>query len=429
MRKNIIILAILIPVLCLLGLVIYNLPPVYDRLAWRVDALKADIKYAINPPEKIVFTPLPQHPATATPQIEIVPPNSSPTVELAFATATPTTPPTPIAPPTLSPTPLPGQVMLGGLRHEYQRWNNCGPANLSMALSYWGWQGDQRTTAPFLKPNERDKNVMPYEMEAYVEGQTDLLATVRVGGDANKLKAFISSGYPVLVEKGFEGVNFDGWMGHYQVVTGYNDTTGEFFVQDSYKGPGMAIPYDQFINDWRAFNYAYIVIYSPERREQVLEILGLDAYDNFNFHSADQKSSDEVAALTGRDLYFAWFNRGTNLVSLQDYTAAAAAYDTAFANYTMIPESERPWRMVWYQTGPYFAYYYTGRYQDLIALATTTLEAMSEPVLEESFYWRARGRGALGDVEGAIEDLQKCLEAHPEFGPCQDELRYLGIEP
>ena len=35
-------------------------------------------------------------------------------------------------------------AMLTGILHQFQMWNNCGPANLSMALSFWDWKGDQR---------------------------------------------------------------------------------------------------------------------------------------------------------------------------------------------------------------------------------------------------------------------------------------------
>ena len=83
-----------------------------------------------------------------------------------------------------------------------------------MALSYWEWEGDQRLIAAFAKPNPRDKNVMPYELAAYVEEETQLRIVSRVGGDVELLKRFIASGLPVIIEKGFEGLDFDGWMGH-----------------------------------------------------------------------------------------------------------------------------------------------------------------------------------------------------------------------
>ena len=102
---------------------------------------------------------------------------------------------------------------------------------------------------------------------------------------------------------------------------------------------------------------------------------------------------------------------------LPDYAGAAQAYDEAFRLYSLLPEKGRPWRMMWYQTGPYWAYYYTGRYQDVIDLATTTLGAMSQPVLEESYYWRALARLALSDSKGAVKDLRLSLEYHPGFEP------------
>jgi len=319
--------------------------------------------------------------------------------------------------------------MLEGFTHAYQMWNNCGPANLAMCLSFWGWQGDQRDTAEILKPNERDKNVMPYEMLDYIEQQTDLKAITRVGGDLKMLKALISSGYPVIVEKGFEGVEFEDWMGHYQVLTGYDEDSEVFYAQDSYKGPDYQVSYPDLIEQWRAFNFTYIVPYPPDRETQVLNILGRHANAHTNFTYAADLATEETELLSGRDRFFAFFNLGSNLVNLNDYGNAAVAYDAAFANYPEIPEDQRPWRMLWYQTGPYFAYYYTGRYEDIIELADTTLGAMSEPILEESYYWRGKAKLALGDEEGAIEDLQKSVEVHPDFVPSVEELLRLGIEP
>ncbi len=57
MRKSTLYLAVAIPLLILLAAAVYNLPPVHDRLAWRVDNLRTQIKYALNPPEQVVFVP------------------------------------------------------------------------------------------------------------------------------------------------------------------------------------------------------------------------------------------------------------------------------------------------------------------------------------------------------------------------------------
>lgn len=428
MRKLIPILVVIFFLAFLATVLFLNSPLGKESLGWRLEALRAQIKYALNPPQQAIFvpvgmaTPMPNTTNTALP----LPSN---TATLLPTSLPATEPPTPSPSPTQTPTPLPAQAMLSGIRHQYQMWNNCGPANLAMALSFWGWRGDQRQTAAVLKPNPRDKNVMPYEMEAFVEEQTEWSAIWRVGGELDLLKAFLASGFPVIAEKGFEGISFEGWMGHYQVVNGYNDAEGRFYVQDSYNGPNLPIPYEAFVQDWRAFNFTYLVIYPAERLQEVLNLLGMHAYDNFNFRYAAQKALEETQTLSGRDQFFAWFNFGSSMVLLQDYANAAQAYDTAFEIYAQLPEEVRPWRMLWYQTGPYFAYYYTTRYQDVINLATTTLQAMSEPILEESYYWRGMARLALGERQEAIEDFRACLVHHPQFTPCIEQLQALGEQP
>jgi hypothetical protein len=99
---------------------------------------------------------------------------------------------------------------------------------------------------------------MPYELVNFVENQTNLKVQSRVGGDDTLLKRFIASGFPVIVEKGFEGASFDGWMGHYELVTGYDDASGQFTTQDSYMGPNLKVPYNQMESWWRAFNFTYM---------------------------------------------------------------------------------------------------------------------------------------------------------------------------
>ena len=428
-RKYLIIIFIIIGLCGLLGAFVYKQPFVQERIGWRISVLLAEIKYALSPPEEAVFTPNPTVAAMVQATMAAFTPTSTPTPSM-----TPTPGPThtqtvtPTA--TLEPTPIPASVQLDGIRHEYQKYNNCGPANLSMALSFWDWEGDQRDTAAFLKPVQDDKNVMPYEMVAYVEEQTPLNVIVRVGGDLELIKRFIAAGFPVLVEKGFD-VPAKDWMGHYQLITGYDDERQRFTAQDSYDGgPNLPVPYDKFKQYWRHFNYLYMVIFPPERELEVRVLLGPHADENYNFHHAAQLASTEIYTLTGRPQFFAWFNRGSNLASLKDYAGAASAYDEAFNLYPSLDLEIRPYRLMWYQTGPYWAYYYTGRFDDIIGLANNTLYyTIDEPTLEESFYWRALAKEALGNVSGAIEDLREALIHHPDWEPALIHLERLGASP
>ena len=409
-------------VVSILGIpVIYNLPAVQERVGWRVAELTARIKYAFSPPEEVIFVP---EENTISPTGAVIPPTPIPTNSTPDAKSNL---PQPTSTQTLMP--IPKSISLTGVQHEYQTWNNCGPATLAMALSYWKWDGDQSIIADFTKPNPRDKNVMPYELADYVEEKTQLQVSLRVGGEISLLKRFLAAGFPVITEKGFEGRDFEGWMGHYVLVTGYSDSDQQFKFQDSYYGPDQVMEYKDFETYWRAFNFTYLVVYPAESKDEIMEILGSQADEEFNYRYAAQKASDEIYTLNGRDQFFAWFNRGANLVGLQDFAGAALAYDEAFAIYPIIPEKERPGRMMWYQTGPYWAYYYSGRYQDVIELASTTLDAMSEPVLEESYYWRALAREASGDTDNAINDLRSALKVHPGFEPALTELQQMDITP
>jgi len=426
MRKAILIVFTAGASLLIAAVALYQLPPVHERLAWRIDNLQAKLLYAIRPPEKVIFVPQDQVAAIVAATLQALTPSPTPTSSPTPLASSAT--PAPSATPTLQPTPIPAMVDLGGIKHEYQKWNNCGPDTLAMALSFWGWKGNQYDTRAVLRPNDRDKNVMPYEMVDYVNQETELKAVYREGGDLDLLKRLIAAGFPVVIEKGFE-VPDEGWMGHYLALNGYDDGKGVFITQDSYIGPNHPVAYDALYNDWRAFNYTYIVIYPREREVEVQALLGADWDETYALQSAAQRASNEIYQLTGRDQYFAWYNRGTSLVGLNDYAGAALAYDEAFKIYPTIPEKKRPWRMLWYQTGPYFAYYYTGRYQDVVNLATATLGMIDEPAIEETWVWRARAEIALGQRELAIDDLRNALKWHPGFAPAQDALASLGAQP
>jgi tetratricopeptide (TPR) repeat protein len=416
-------LALLI-VFSLLVIAVFSIPGLRSRVLWRIDDLRIKVVYALNPPEEAVFVP--KEAINNTPA-----PINSPTSTLQ-PTITITPDPDQLTPiPTLEPTSLPSAVKLDGIKYQDQHglWNYCAPANLAMQLSYWGWEGDRYDTGSILKPFEKDKNVMPYEMVDFVNENTDFLAISRSGGTLEILKTLIANGFPVLVEKGVYIRDMNGkisWMGHYAVLNGYDDSKSEFLSQDSYFRPDFPVKYDDLLHEWRSFNYVFIVIFSPEQELTLFNVLGDYADD----HNADliayQRANQEIYEFQGVDQFYAWFNRGTSLVQLQDYVGAATSFDQAFEIYSQLPEKDRPWRMMWYQTGPYFAYYYSGRYQDVIDLTSLTIEKAAEPYLEENFYWRAMAYVAIGNTNQAVEDLNKSLEYHPDFAPSVQLLRQLG---
>jgi hypothetical protein len=421
------ILLVFLALLVLCGL-IASIPPISQRLAYYFDQIQTRVYYTLFPQEKAVFVPQEQVDAVVQATLTAGAASATPMPTLTLVPETPQ----PTATPTLTPTALPSAFTIENAPYIDQHfgWNMCAPANLSMALTFWGWDGLAKDVAVALKPFEKDKNVMPYEMAAYVTEQTSLKVALRFGGTPALLKSLISAGFPVVIEKGTyikeTSTGKISWMGHYNYVIGYDDGTGEWVVNDSYYQKNYPVPYAKLEEEWRGFNYVFMVVYPSEQENRLFELLGSYADEQSAVKIAAQTASDEIATLEGTPLFHAWFNRGSSLKEMQDFGGAAAAYDKAWEVYATLPEKERPFRIVWYETGPYFAYFYTARYQDVINLADSTLENVREPYLEESFYWRAKAEAAIGQNDAAVKDLCTSLQYHPDFTPSVQFLTDLG---
>jgi len=436
---------ILIAIFILVG--VYFIPPVNARLAPRLDSLRAQIKYFINPPQDATFQPSGK---------SITPTVISGITSTQAAIATPkldsTSTPGPTLAPTLTTTPLPATVNLSGFKYidQKNRWNYCGPANLTMALNYWSWKGNRDDIARVIKPGVQDPkldfiqqgrsdvNVMPYELVDFVNEQTEFRALSRLGGSIDLAKTLVAAKFPLIVEKGYYEKDYTGkiaWLGHYQFVTGYDDVKQQFIVQDTWNdGPNFHISYKDFAagQAWQAFDNIFIVVYPKDREKDVLSLLGPYADETWASGHALSIAQDQVSKTTGMDLFFAWYAKGTSHVALQQYVDAATAYDQAFAVYNQLgkDDKQRPYRMMWYQTGPYFAYYYAGRYQDVINLANITLtDTISKPTLEESIFWRGRAEYMIGDTPSAVADFREALRLHPKWSPAIQALQDLGIQP
>jgi tetratricopeptide (TPR) repeat protein len=292
-----------------------------------------------------------------------------------------------------------------------------------MALRYFGLPGSQADAADFLKPDPEDKNVSPGEMADYVRS-LGIEAKVRVGGDMTLLKRLIASGFPVIVETWFIPEPGD-QMGHYRLLTGYDDDVRHFIAQDSYNGPNVKLDYAAFDELWRVFNRVYLVLYYPVQADQVATILGEQLDDTTMFVAALETAKAEVLNPSNTcvayedcadETVFAWFNVGSSLAGLGRYDEAAAAYDQGRL-------LGLPWRMLWYQFGPYESYYHVNRYEDVITLATVTLNITYN--LEESFYWRGMAYLAQGDAARARADFESAVKYNPNFSVAREALEQL----
>lgn len=352
-------------------------------------------------------------------QATTLPPTPAPLTEPRLAaTATPL----PLAPP---PTPLPAYtppqsaVALTGLSHMWQTWNNCGPATLAMNLSYFGSTLGQAEIGNVLRSHEDDKNVGPIELAAFAQSQ-GYDAQVRVNGNDQLMKLLLSNGVPVLIETWLEPEPNDG-MGHYRLLTGYDDAGGYWIGYDSYYHDnlvnpdgdyqGIRMPFGETNELWKVFNYTYLLIYSEAQAPTVQAIFGA-ALDPTVMWQESLQAARTAVDQRPADPY-AWFNLGTSLHAFGDHAGAVQAYDQA-------RQIGLPWRMLWYQYEPFASYYAVGRYGDVLTMADTTLATTKS--IEEIYYWRGQALAALGNREEARQAWQQALNLNGRFAPAQEAL-------
>jgi tetratricopeptide (TPR) repeat protein len=183
--------------------------------------------------------------------------------------------------------------------------------------------------------------------------------------------------------------------------------------------------YADVMENWRAFDYLYIIFFpaGESNDARVRALLGSAVDLNQNYHDALAAAQADTNKTTGEAAAFAWFNVGTELHNLQDYAGAAAAYDQA-------RQIGLPYRMLWYQFGPYRSYYYMARYQDVVDLASFAIDSVNTvPGLEEAYYWRGLSEIALGQPDKADADFRTALERHPNWQLAIDALSQMGLSP
>ncbi|MCJ7824385.1 MAG: C39 family peptidase [Anaerolineales bacterium] len=398
------------------GLLLMDPTRVWRALKWRTQIAATYIRGVLYP-----VPDLPTPAVAVQPSMEVI--TATPDLPTATpqATATPVYTPTP----TLVPTPIPMQVQLEPPNYDPVRdkqiTNNCGPATLALYLRYFGWEGDQHDIAELIKPIDKDSNVNVEELVYFVRTRAGWLnAEFRVGGDLERLKEIIAVGIPVMIEESFETdrkyrPNDDRWSGHYLLITGYDDSTGEFMAHDSFDGPNQKLSYSEVEESWQSFNHVYIMIYPPEMEGTIQNVLGMD----WDADTNRQNALEDALAQTQEDPNnaYTWFNLGSNMVYFERYNEAAEAYNHA-------REIGLPQRMLRYQFGPFFAYFHSLQTEELITLTKYAL--LITPASEEAMLWRGWGFYRQGDNEVAIKYFHDALKINPLYEDAQNALTFVN---
>jgi tetratricopeptide (TPR) repeat protein len=325
------------------------------------------------------------------------------------ATFTPTPTPTPM----VALTPLAERIFLTPMTHEYQKLNNCGPVALAIALSYYEIKRTQFDIAPLVKGYDKDRNVSPEEMVAYLT-EVGLRGKARLNGDTAILMALVSNGIPVIVGQWLERPHDGVLVGHYRVVRGYDQGAEVIIVNDPYIGPEVRFSYVLFDERWRPFNRCYIPIYLPEQEAVVRAILGADWEDEAMVQRALTSAQREVEEVGDN---YAWFNLGEDYLAIGEYRKAAEAYERAL-------EMGFPSHFLWYHYGHLEVYNALGEYQKVVSLSEEVLA--QTPDVEEIRYQRGLAYLGLGEVEQAKTEFELAVQYNPNYTLAIQALAGLG---
>ncbi len=354
--------------------------------------------------------------ATATASsIATLPPTSTPHPQTSISTQTATSlppTPTPLVTPSPTATPLPVATSLQNINVIPQKFNNCGPANVTITLNYFGHTVEQLEVGDIVKPNYDDRNVSPWELVDYVNKHTPMQARYFVGGDIDLLKQLLAAGYPVIIEKGLYPNSWEGWMGHYLTVVGYDDVgdeenAGQVFISlDTFLGPwdssGRRDSYEFVDEFWQQFNHTFILLYPPEEEGKVLAILPPELDDEILMWRETAVSNQQLTRQQPQNPY-GWFNLGSSLTHLARLSGNHSLYESAAAAFDEARIIGLPWRMLWYQFEPYEAYLANGRLEDVFILSDAILTTEGGQNVEETYLYRAQAFSQMGN-EAASED-------------------------
>ena len=292
----------------------------------------------------------------------------------------------------------PASFELSGMEYVKQTFNNCGPATLSMVLSYFGSPVSQQELGQQIRPYQHptgdndDKSVFAREFVKYSK-QYGYEALSRPNGSPELLKKLVANGFPVIVRTWLHP-NED--IGHFRIVRGYDDAAQEFIQDDSYEGPSLRYNYDVFMSMWQPFNYGYILLYPKDKEPVIRVILGDDFDEQSAWSNALDRANNEASTANPYPV----FNQATAQYHLGNTADSVRLYNSV--------ENQLPGRMLWYQIEPLFAMKAEKQYDQLFAKINNILTNNNRGFSE---LYQLRGEVYLeqGKQEEARRELEQAV--------------------
>ena len=308
-----------------------------------------------------------------------------------------------ITAPIVSTTTLPVSKELEDGYFVSQTFNNCGPSALSMDFSYYGLHVSQETIADDLRPTHNetgkgdDKSTTPEELVGEIQ-KYGFNAYYRPNGSIQLLKDFIANGIPVITRTLFIPTED---FGHYRVIKGYDDKTGQIIDEDGFQGPEVHYSYADFMSLWQEYNYEYIVIVPPGKDALVQSIIGQDMSTTTAWQNAADVAQNQIAEnISASSTMRASFNLSVADYYLGDYTDSVAEFEKV--------QPILPTPTLWYQMEPIESYYELGNYAKVFSLGNAILDN-GDPVYPELLVLEGQAYEKEGDMTDAKAAFEKAL--------------------
>src|SRR3990167_1914746 len=257
-------------------------------------------------------------------------------------------------------------TLVSNPKHTYQTFNNCGPATLSMILSFYGRDVSQKELGEQMRPyqissgDNDDKTIFTYEFVEWAK-KYGSESIGRVNGDIELLKTFTTNRIPVVVKT---WLHVDDDIGHFRIVRGFDERKQVIIQDDSYEGPNKKISYYDFLSMWQPFNYAYIIVFTPDNKDLVEAIIAGELDEKVVWQNALTRAQKE-SELDSENVY-PIFNMITSYYHLGEYQKSVTEFEKV--------ESRLPKRMLWYQIEPIQAYKELGNYDRVFQISENILE-------------------------------------------------------
>lgn len=268
-----------------------------------------------------------------------------------------------IAPPKIKlQTPPVTKILPGGI-HVFQSFNNCGPAALSMALSYYGIQETQAVLGQSLRPyqvagGDNDDKSVTLEELAEKSKEYGFVPYHRPNGNIDLIKLFITYDIPIIARTWLKP-NED--IGHYRVIKGYDQN--QIIQDDSLQGKNLYYSYDDFNIIWKKFNFEYLVLVPVEKKEIAEAILAEDFDPKKSWEKAVENAKTQLQE-NPEDIYTR-FNLSVAYYNIGDYQKSVEEFEKV--------ESRLPFRTLWYQIEPIKAYFELENYDRVFEITNRVL--------------------------------------------------------